>query len=192
MLTALLLPLLRKARSPRVTQVGSIANRHGKINFDDLQCARKYDPMAAYSQSKLANLLFTFELQRQSDALGWGLISNSGHPGLSRTNLVANSRDEEDLMVRLMRLFGPVMTQPAAMGALPPLYAATSPDAEPMGYYGPKNLFELRGPVSRSRVVPQAKDEKVARRLWQISEGLSKASFPAEHCSGDAAAAGEA
>ena len=68
-------------------------------------------------------------------------MSNSGHPGISRTNLVANSRREKDIMVRMIRWLGPVLTQPAAMGALPPaLYAATSPEAEPMGYYGPKNM----------------------------------------------------
>jgi NAD(P)-dependent dehydrogenase (short-subunit alcohol dehydrogenase family) len=177
-LTALLLPLLRKARSPRVTQTGSVANRDGKINFNDLQSARQYKPMVAYSQSKLANLLFTLELQRRSDAHGWGLMSNSGHPGISSTDLTTNSRDGFSAM--LFRVLIPLMAQSPSAGALPPLYAATSPDAEPMGYYGPKNMMEMRGPVSRARVVPLAKDEQIARRLWEVSEELSKVSFPAD------------
>src|ERR1700689_2792800 len=89
-LTGLLLPLLRKAQSPRVVNVSSLAHRGGKIDFTNLQAERKYNSWAAYQQSKLANLLFTFELQRRSDADGWGLISNAAHPGYARTELIPN------------------------------------------------------------------------------------------------------
>jgi NAD(P)-dependent dehydrogenase (short-subunit alcohol dehydrogenase family) len=89
-LTGLLLPVLRKAEAPRVVNVSSLAHRGGKIDFANLQAERKYRSWPAYQQSKLANLLFTFELQRRSDAFGWGLMSNAAHPGFARTDLIPN------------------------------------------------------------------------------------------------------
>src|ERR1700735_2343428 len=144
-LTALLLPLLRKADSPRVVNVSSLAHRGGKIDFDNLQGERKYRSWAAYQQSKLANLLFTFELQRRSDAYGWGLMSNAAHPGYARTDLIPNGPGGGGLKGLGAKIVGSFMSHSAAAGAVPTLFAATSPTATPMGYYGPDGFYELKG-----------------------------------------------
>jgi NAD(P)-dependent dehydrogenase (short-subunit alcohol dehydrogenase family) len=179
-LTALLLPLLRKAQAPRVVNVSSLAHRSGKIDFSNLQAERKYSSWAAYQQSKLANLLFTFELQRRSDAYGWGLISNAAHPGYARTELIPNGPGTGGLKGVGMKVLGSFMGQSAAAGALPTLFAATSPEAAPNGYYGPNGFYELKGPVAPAKVFPQAKDEAVARKLWEVSEQLTGVKWPAK------------
>ncbi len=174
-LTTELIPLLKMAAAPRVTQVSSISHRDGKIDFEDLQWkTRKYNAMASYAQSKLADLMFAFELQRHSDANGWGLLSNAAHPGLAVTDLVANSRGQNDMMVRMMKFLGSLMRQSAEEGALPILYAAISPDARPGTYYGPKNRLETRGPVALAKPAKQSLDVAVAKRLWKVSEELTK------------------
>jgi NAD(P)-dependent dehydrogenase (short-subunit alcohol dehydrogenase family) len=179
-LTALLLPLLRKAQAPRVVNVSSLAHRGGKIDFSNLQAERKYNSWAAYQQSKLANLLFTFELQRRSDAYGWGLMSNAAHPGYARTELIPNGPGTGGLKGIGMKVLGSFMSHSAAAGALPTLFAATSPEAAPNGYYGPNGFYELKGPVAPAKVFPQAKDEAVARKLWEISEQLTGVKWPAK------------
>jgi NAD(P)-dependent dehydrogenase (short-subunit alcohol dehydrogenase family) len=177
LLTALLLPLLRLAEAPRVTQVSSVAHRAGRIAFEDLQSAHAYVPMRAYAQSKLANLLFAFELQRRSDALGWRVMSTAAHPGIARTHLVENSRGRDDIYYFIKRALGTWLTQSAEAGALPVIYAATSPDAVPMGYYGPAHLSEVKGPVAEARVSDRAKSITDAQRLWAISAELANARF---------------
>ena len=179
-LTALLLPLLRKAQAPRVVNVSSLAHRGGKIDFRNLQAERKYNSWAAYQQSKLANLLFTFELQRRSDAYGWGLMSNAAHPGYARTELIPNGPGTGGLKGIGMKVLGSFMSHSAAAGALPTLFAATSPQAAPNGYYGPNGFYELKGPVAPAKIMPQAKDESVARKLWQASEQLTGVKWPAK------------
>jgi NAD(P)-dependent dehydrogenase (short-subunit alcohol dehydrogenase family) len=179
-LTALLLPLLRKAQAPRVVNVSSLAHRGGKIDFGNLQAERKYNSWAAYQQSKLANLLFTFELQRRSDAHGWGLMSNAAHPGYARTELIPNGPGTGGLKGIGMKVLGSFMSHSAAAGALPTLFAATSPEAAPNGYYGPNGFYELKGPVAPAQVFPQAKDEAVARKLWEVSEQLTGVKWPAK------------
>jgi NAD(P)-dependent dehydrogenase (short-subunit alcohol dehydrogenase family) len=179
-LTALLLPLLRKAQAPRVVNVSSLAHRGGKIDFSNLQAERKYNSWAAYQQSKLANLLFTFELQRRSDAYGWGLMSNAAHPGYARTELIPNGPGTGGLKGIGMKVLGSFMSHSAAAGALPTLFAATSPEAAPNGYYGPNGFYELKGPVAPAQVFPQAKDEAVARKLWEVSEQLTGVKWPAK------------
>jgi NAD(P)-dependent dehydrogenase (short-subunit alcohol dehydrogenase family) len=178
-LTALLLPLLRKAQAPRVVNVSSLAHRGGKIDFANLQAERKYNSWAAYQQSKLANLLFTFELQRRSDAYGWGLMTNAAHPGFARTELIPNGPGTGGLKGTGMKVLGSFMSHSAAAGALPTLFAATAPEAEPNGYYGPNGFYELKGPVAPAEVLPQAKDEAVARKLWEVSEQLTGVKWPA-------------
>ena len=150
-LTARLLPLLRAAASPRVTTVSSGMHRIGRIHFDDLQFAKGYRPIAAYGQSKLANLMFTFELQRKSDANGWGLMSNAAHPGYALTNLIANGPGTKGLNYQFTRLLALFLAHSAAEGALPTLFAATSVDARPSGFYGPTGTFELIGPPGPAR-----------------------------------------
>jgi NAD(P)-dependent dehydrogenase (short-subunit alcohol dehydrogenase family) len=179
-LTGLLLPLLRKAQAPRVVNVSSLAHRGGKIDFDNLQGERKYRPWAAYQQSKLANLLFTFELQRRSDAHGWGLMSNAAHPGYARTDLIPNGPGGGGLKGLGAKIVASFMSHSAAAGAVPTLFAATSAEAAPLGYYGPNGFYELKGDVAPAKIFPQAKDEAVAGKLWEVSERLTGVKWPAE------------
>ena len=132
--------------------------------------------MVAYGQSKLANLMFSFELQRRSDASGWGLSSIAAHPGVSRTELLHNGAGRLSIM-GLTRTFLWFLFQPAAQGALPTLYAATSTDAENGGYYGPDKLSETRGFPAPAKIPTQAENKEVAARLWNISEQLTKVTF---------------
>jgi NAD(P)-dependent dehydrogenase (short-subunit alcohol dehydrogenase family) len=169
-LTARLLPLLRQGKQPRVVKLSSLAHRGGSIHFDDLQWERRYKPWPAYQQSKLANLLFTFELQRRSDAGAWGLMSLAAHPGFARTDLIANGMGTRSALGFLSFLLGPVASQSSAAGALPILFAATSPDAVPGGYYGPSGLYEMKGPPTKAFVAKQALDTAAAKKLWDISQ----------------------
>ncbi|KKB75973.1 short-chain dehydrogenase [Devosia soli] len=176
-LTAHLLPLLRQGKNPRVISLSSVAARQGQIHFDDLQFSRKYVPMKAYGQSKIACLMFAFELQRRSAAGQWGVTSIGAHPGVSRTDLLHNAPGRGSLIgtVRSLAWF---LFQPAAQGALPTLYAATAPEAKAGGYYGPDKLSETRGYPAASKIPPQALDIKVAKRLWDESERLAGVHFP--------------
>ena len=176
-LTAHLLPMLRRGQAPRVVNLSSLAHRGGAIDFDDLQGAKSYSPWKAYSQSKLAMLMFAFELQRRSDANGWGLMSNAAHPGYARTDLISNGPGTDRWLWQVNRLLRPLVSHSAAEGALPTLFAATSPDARPLGYYGPNWFYELKGPPVPAKVMPQAQDTAVAARLWQVSAALTGVSF---------------
>lgn len=176
-LTAHLLPQLRRATKARVVNLSSMAHRQGKIHFDDLQSARSYSPWTAYCQSKLAMLMFALELQRRSDAAGWGLMSNAAHPGWARTDLVASGPGDSGLMGVAANLFSPLFGQSAAAGALPTLYAATSPDAGNAGYYGPNGFYEMKGAPAQARIMPQASDVAAAARLWDVSHKLTGVGF---------------
>ncbi|AJK49329.1 SDR family oxidoreductase [Burkholderia plantarii] len=175
-LTAQLLPLLRKGNKPRVVSLSSVAARSGTINFDDLQAQRSYRPMPAYCQSKLACLMFALELQRRSDAAGWGIQSIGAHPGISRTDLLPNGAGAWSAP-GLARRYMWFLFQPAAQGALPTIFAATSPQAQGGVYYGPDKLGETRGYPAVAKIPPQALDTSVAARLWIESEGLTEAVF---------------
>jgi|TARA_A100001391_G_scaffold160443_1_gene119099 NAD(P)-dependent dehydrogenase (short-subunit alcohol dehydrogenase family) len=171
-LTAHLMPLLTRGSDPRVVSLSSIAARQGKIDFADLQSQAAYVPMQAYSQSKLACLMFAFELQRRSEAGGWGVSGFAAHPGVSRTDLLHNAPGRMSVsgITRSALWF---LFQPAAQGALPTLYAATAPQAKPGAYYGPNGLSETRGHPAPSKIPPQATDRAVAERLWDVSEELA-------------------
>lgn len=177
-LTAHLLPLLLLGKNPRVVTLSSVAvrGRGIAINFDDLQAERDYQPMPVYGQSKLACLMFAFELQRRSDAAGWGLTSIAAHPGVSRTDLLHNAPGRGSVL-GLVRSFMWFLFQPAAQGALPTLFAATSPHARKGGYYGPDKLGETRGYPVDAKIPPQALEVHAARRLWDVSEDLTGISF---------------
>jgi NAD(P)-dependent dehydrogenase (short-subunit alcohol dehydrogenase family) len=183
-LTGRLLPLLRRGRQTRVVNLSSGAHRLlAAIHFDDLQWQKDYKPWRAYAQSKLAMILFAFELQRHSDANGWGLMSNAAHPGWAVTDLQTSGpgmgRGEPSLVQRLgKRALESLLAQSAAEGALPTLFAATSPDAQPAAYYGPQGLFELKGPVGEARIGKEAQDLHVAERLWTLSEKLTGVTWP--------------
>jgi NAD(P)-dependent dehydrogenase (short-subunit alcohol dehydrogenase family) len=176
-LTAHLLPLLRHGHQPRVVNLSSLAHRSGAINFGDLQSTRSYSSWKAYCQSKLAMLMFALELQRRSDANGWGLMSNAAHPGYARTDLIANGPGANGLLSWLSKSLQPFMSQSAAEGALPTLFAATSPEANAAGCYGPNWFYELKGPPVPAKIMPQAKDAAAAARLWDVSAALTGVSF---------------
>jgi NAD(P)-dependent dehydrogenase (short-subunit alcohol dehydrogenase family) len=171
-LTAQLLPLLRNGTDPRVVNVSSVAARDGAIDFHDLQSERRYQPMVAYSQSKLACLMFAFELQRRSAAAGWGIQSIAAHPGISRTELLLNGAGPRS-GPGMARRFLWFLFQPAAQGALPALFAAASAQARGGYYYGPDKFGETRGHPTVANVPSQALDVSTAARLWIESQRLT-------------------
>ncbi len=171
-LTAQLMPLLSKGTDARVVTVSSVAARAGKINFDDINSKTHYRPMEAYSQSKLACLMFALELQDRSRAAGWGVSSIAAHPGISRTDLLHNAPGRNSVH-GLARTFLWFLFQPVAQGALPQLFAATSKDAKSGGYYGPDRLGETRGHPQPARIPPQALDRVACKRLWEVSERMT-------------------
>lgn len=173
-LTAALMPLLRAAKAARVVTLSSVAARDGVIAFDDLNAQRTYHPMKVYSQSKLACLMFALELQRRSEAGGWGVSSIAAHPGISRTDLLHNAPGRWSLVgtVRTLLWF---LFQPAARGALPTLFAATSSRARGGGYYGPDRFSETRGYPVEAKIPAQALDASASARLWTMSEQMTGA-----------------
>ncbi len=175
-LTAGLMPLLRKAGKARVISLSSVAARSGQLNFADIQFRADYVPMAAYGQSKIACLMFALELQRRSEAEGWGITSIGAHPGVSRTDLLHNAPGKMSVQ-GLARTYLWFLFQPAAQGALPTLFAATSPQARGGAYYGPDGLSETRGYPAPARIPSQALDVDAARRLWEVSEELTGMRF---------------
>ncbi len=177
LLTALLLPLLMKAEAPRVVQVSSIAHRRGRIDLADLQAEKNYKPWKVYQQSKLAMLIFALELQRRSDAGGWGITSVAAHPGIATTELIPNGPGANSLMAFLTRLGAPFVTHSSAAGALPSLLAATASQVAPGGYYGPTGFMEFRGPPGVAKIEPQALDLTVAKALWEAAERLTGQAF---------------
>jgi NAD(P)-dependent dehydrogenase (short-subunit alcohol dehydrogenase family) len=176
-LTALLLPILMKAPAPRVIQLASIAHRNGRINLADLNFQTGYKPWPVYQQSKLAMLMFALELQRRSDAGGWGLLSVAAHPGVAATELVANGPGLNALSALGIKIFGPSIFQSAKAGAWPSLLAATGPDVRPGGYYGSTGFMEMRGPAGEAKIAKQALDREVAAGLWELAERLTGVSF---------------
>lgn len=170
-----------QASSARIVPVSSIAHKYGSIQFDDLQFDKKYDPTVSYSQSKLANLLYAFELQRRLTKRGSSVTCMACHPGYSATNLQTAGVGREGGSKFFRFLYGitnVVMAQKAEHGSYPLVLAAADPSAEPGAYYGPTGLAQTRGPVGKSFVHPKAKDEQVARRLWEVSEKLVGPFFP--------------
>ncbi len=178
-LTGRLLHLLRRGREPRVVQVSSISHRIATIDLDDLHGQRRYRPLKAYSQSKLAMLMFAIELQRRSDAGKWRLMSVAAHPGYAHTSLFEKGPGGSSLTHRLHQGLSRWFGHSAASGALSILYAATAPKARPGEYYGPQGLFELAGPTGVAHVAKHALDRGIAQRLWQVSEELTGIEWPA-------------
>ena len=168
-LTGLLLPILRRADAPRVVSVSSIVHRAARIRFNDWE-EKGYSRWFPYIQSKLANLLFTSELQRRATAADADLLAVAAHPGYAATSLSSGLPTVYRLGAKVSdRLFA----QPDRMGALPQLYAATMQDVGPDDYWGPDGFMERRGwpkRVGRSRA---ASDGDAARRLWEASEKLT-------------------
>ncbi len=176
-LTAELLPLLRKSDSPRVVTLSSVAVHRGSINFDDLQSTQAYEPYVAYAQSKIACLMFALELQRRSEAAGWGIQSMAAHPGIAVTELVARGPGLDSEQGRQWSAMREHL-QTAAQGAVPTLYAATATEAQGGAYYGPTGENEIRGPLGLATIPDAANDAEAAARLWTISEEITGTRFP--------------
>ncbi len=161
-LTGLLLERLLAAPKPRVVNVSSNAHKAGKIDFDNLDAAHGYSKVGAYCQSKLANLLFSLELQSRLAEKGHDVIVASSHPGWASTNLM------DGVLAFATRL----LAQSSLAGALPSLYAATAEDVASLEYFGP-TWFDMIGAPKRAKTTKTAKDADTARRLWTVSQELT-------------------
>jgi NAD(P)-dependent dehydrogenase (short-subunit alcohol dehydrogenase family) len=174
-LTGLLIgPIVHTGRS-RVVTVSSSAHRFGRIDFDGLKAEKSYNAWAAYGQSKLANLLFAYELQRRLEAASVDAISVAAHPGYAATNLqsVGKRMGGSSFQAAILKLINRLFAQNAAMGALPILYAATAPDVHGGDYIGPDGFLEQRGYPKKARSSKRSYDQKLARKLWAVSEELT-------------------
>jgi len=178
-LTGLLLERLLAAPAGRVVTVSSMLHRGGHINFDDLQGRQAYNKRAAYSQSKLANLLFAYELQRRLTAVSANLISVAAHPGYAATNLQDAGPAMENSAVerQVMRLASKVMAQSQAMGALPLLYAATAVDVHGGDFIGPDGFGGMRGYPAHVQSSERSHDLVTAVRLWDASIVLTNVTY---------------
>jgi NAD(P)-dependent dehydrogenase (short-subunit alcohol dehydrogenase family) len=170
-LTGWLFERLLAAGDARIVTVSSSAHRIGRIAFDDIDGARSYQEWLAYGQSKLANLLFAFELQRRLAARGLSAISVACHPGYADTNLqqVAPTVRGSRVGAAFFKVSNALFAQSAARGAWPTLYAATAPDVQGGDYIGPSGVGELMGAPKRVRARRSAYDPELARRLWELS-----------------------
>ena len=174
--TGLLLDRLLPVEGSRVVTVSSVGHRIlADVHFDDLQWERSYNRVAAYGQSKLSNLLFTYELQRRLAAKGAPTVALAAHPGGSDTEL---TRNIPRLLKPVVEVVWSMVTQSAEMGALPTLRAATDPSAQGGQYYGPDGLGEQRGYPKLVKSSEKSHDETRQRRLWQVSEELTGVTYP--------------
>lgn len=175
-LTGLLLDALTPVPGSRVVTLSSVGHRiRARIHFDDLQWERSYSRVGAYGQSKLANLMFSYELQRRlAAATGAETIAVAAHPGISDTELV---RNVPSILRAVTPIVMPLITQSAAMGALPTLRAATDPDVRGGQYYGPGGFRETRGYPKVVESSAASHDTETQQRLWQVSEELTGVTF---------------
>jgi len=179
-LTGLLLPALTGAAAARVVTVASLAHARGDIDFGNLDAAKGFAMGRAYSQSKLANLLFAYELHRRLSAAGAGLLSVAAHPGWAATEMEIRPPGERRRPVEaVLHVLTMLLAAPPAQGARPALYAATSPQVRGGDYIGPRS--GLRGPPAPVRSSDRSHDPDLARHLWQVSEEMTGVhfSFPA-------------
>ncbi len=178
-LTGLVLPALLRAHEPRVVNVSSNAHKLGRLQLDDLFFERRrYSRWRAYGQSKLANLLFTSELQRRAVEHRTSLTAVAAHPGYAATNLTSGPAIGAALLKPALALGDRFVGQPDHMGALPQLYAATMPDVLADDYWGPDGVREQRGHPTRVGRTRHAQDTEAAQRLWQRSEELTGVGYP--------------
>jgi protochlorophyllide reductase len=170
-LTWLLLPALRQRPGARVVTVSSLAHQYGHIDFDDPNWERRpYSYRGSYGQSKLANILFARELDRRCP----DVTSIAAHPGVTVTELTDNMADAHNsLFLRIGGRISHLFSQSVEMGALPQLYAATSPDARGGEYYGPDRFNGYRGHPARARMTSEARDDLAANRLWELTIKLT-------------------
>ncbi|MEW1734663.1 SDR family NAD(P)-dependent oxidoreductase [Nocardia beijingensis] len=174
-LTGLLLDRMLSVPGSRVVTVSSVGHRiRARIDFDDLHSERSYNRVAAYGRSKLANLMFTYELQRRLSGTGT-TIAVAAHPGAANTDLMRNM---PAALRALVPVVAPIVTQTPAMGALPILRAATDPGVLGGQYYGPGGFLETRGYPKIVESSSQSHDTAIQQRLWKISEELTGVAFP--------------
>jgi NAD(P)-dependent dehydrogenase (short-subunit alcohol dehydrogenase family) len=176
-LTGLLFEQLREAPDPRVVTQSSGMHARGEMDFEDLHGVEDYDKWDAYAQSKLANLLFAYELDRR---YGDELTSVGCHPGYAATNLQYRGPEAEGSRVRklAMKAANALLAQSAEAGAWPLLYAATADDVEGGDYVGPGGLLNMRGAPEKQHSASQSYDEATAERLWRVSEDATGVEFP--------------
>lgn len=179
-LTSLLLDRLKSTSGSRVVTMTSLMHAQGKIDLDDLNFERrKYDKWKAYSQSKLANILFGLELQRRLHSKGLKPQSLVAHPGVADTNLIVGEARAKGsaALAKLSGFIGGIVGQPADRAALPMLFAATDPAAEGGRHYGPDGFKEMRGYPTEARSSRAAQDAQLAEALWRASEQLTGVSY---------------
>jgi NAD(P)-dependent dehydrogenase (short-subunit alcohol dehydrogenase family) len=174
LLTNLLIPALLNTEHSRVVSLSSIAHKHGKIDFGNLNAEKKYSRTGAYSQSKLACLMFAYELQRRLEKAGKETISVAAHPGVSNTSLI---RYLPGILQGLNTLLAPIFTQSAKEGAQPSLYAALGKDMEGGDYCGPDGKKEWKGKATKVKSTRLSHDQEVAKKLWEVSEKLTGEKF---------------
>jgi NAD(P)-dependent dehydrogenase (short-subunit alcohol dehydrogenase family) len=172
-LTGQLLDNMLPVEGSRVVTISSVGHRiMARIHFDDPQLERKYNRVVAYGQSKLANLMFTYELQRRLKRKGTPTVALAAHPGFSDTELMRH------LPGFIPDFLWRPFAQPAAMGALPTLRAATDPGAQGGQYYGPDGIGESTGHPKVVKSSAQSHNQDIQRRLWAVSEELTGVTFP--------------
>jgi NAD(P)-dependent dehydrogenase (short-subunit alcohol dehydrogenase family) len=195
-LTGRLLPrLVETDGGTRVVTQSSGLHERGEIDFEDLHGERSYDKWDAYAQSKLANVLFAYELDRRLEAAGVADVASVAcHPGYAATNLQYRGPEAEGSRLRkaMMRVANAVFAQSAERGALPMLYAATAPGIDGGEYVGPGGLLDMRGHPELQRSSDRSYDRETARRLWTVSEELTGVTYPFEEAGTTAAASTEA
>jgi NAD(P)-dependent dehydrogenase (short-subunit alcohol dehydrogenase family) len=170
-LTALLLPRMVERQGSRIVSLSSLAHNWGEIRFDDPQFEKGYNKRAAYGQSKLACLMFSYELNRRLQAAGKKTLSVAAHPGVAATNLAQH-------FPKFLSVFFPLVGQPASNGALPTLYAALGDDIKGGDYCGPCALGQIRGAPIKVGSNRRSRDEAAARKLWEMSVRLTGAEYP--------------
>lgn len=168
-LTATLFDLLENTPNARIVNLSSLAHLNGKIDFDNLKIEKPYSSMREYNQSKLADLMFTLELQDRIQNKNLKTISVAAHPGLTKTELNRHSK--------IMTVLSNIFTQNAQMGALPTLYAAIEPKVKGGEYFGPSNFFETFGYPKPSKIAKHTFDKAVRLKLWQVGEAACGVKF---------------
>ena len=173
LLTGLLIDIIRKTPDSRVVNVSSNAHKMGKMDFDNLlfEKGKDYTPMKSYGRSKLANLLFTYELQRIFESKGFESIAVAAHPGASRTNL-GRYLEDKWWFKPLFALMAP-FTQDQAHGALPQIRASVDPDVKGGEYYGPNGFAEMKGNPVLVKSNEASHNQKDAAKLWEVSEKIT-------------------
>ena len=176
-LTGLLLDIIQKTPAARVINISSLAHKGGTFDFEDFlyNNGRSYDPMKAYRRSKMANLLFTYELQRKLVAVQSDTIAVAAHPGVSMTNLANHLKGS--FMFKIFELIGGFISHDPAKGALPGIRASVDPNVQGGEYYGPDGMMEMKGNPVKVASNKASHDLDDAKKLWEVSEKMTGIKF---------------